>query len=340
MRNTVTLAQLSDLHLAPLPGLPLRHANAKRLLGLANWRRNRQRLHLRPVLDAIVADVLAQHPDHIAVTGDLVNLGLPAEHEAARRWLEQLGPPGRVSVVPGNHDAYVRMRDPGYLRWAGYMTGVGENPGVGAPHAPPGGDPRGAFPYVRQVGGVALIGLASGVPTPLLLSSGELGPAQLQRFAVALRHTKAGFTRVVLIHHPPLPHPAAWRRGLRDAAGFGRVIATEGAELVLHGHFHRHMLNWLPGRPLPTEWRAGHRALPGETAREQVPVVGVASASAGNVSHGDLAAYHLFHITTAGPAAGIEMVVRGLASPASPVRELSRTLLTSFAPLTAASAAR
>ena len=104
-KDTFLLAHLSDVHLAPMPGLPLSHINVKRALGAANWWRHRRHVHTREVLDAIVADMRAQHPHHVAVTGDLVNLGLPAEHVAALRWLEMLGPPSQVSVVPGNHDA-------------------------------------------------------------------------------------------------------------------------------------------------------------------------------------------------------------------------------------------
>ena len=59
------------------------------------------------VIDAILATSRRHDPDHIAVTGDLVNLALDIEIEMARQWLELVGPPHDVSVVPGNHDAYV-----------------------------------------------------------------------------------------------------------------------------------------------------------------------------------------------------------------------------------------
>ena len=73
------LAHLSDPHLPPLPSLSLRELAGKRALGALNWRRNRHAIHRRDVLDAVVADIQAQRPDHIAVTGDLVNLALEAE---------------------------------------------------------------------------------------------------------------------------------------------------------------------------------------------------------------------------------------------------------------------
>ena len=104
-----TLAHLSDPHLPPLPAPRLFDLAGKRALGYLNWTRNRHKFHRRDVLDALVADLEAQAPDHIAVTGDLVNLALEAEFAPARAWLRDASaPPDRVTVMPGNHDAYVR----------------------------------------------------------------------------------------------------------------------------------------------------------------------------------------------------------------------------------------
>ena len=71
MTSTFTLAHLSDLHLAPVPALSLGQWNVKRGLGFINWRRTRRAVHLPAVAAQIVSDLLAQRPDHIAVTGDL-----------------------------------------------------------------------------------------------------------------------------------------------------------------------------------------------------------------------------------------------------------------------------
>ena len=101
------LAHLSDPHLGPLPRPGARELASKRLIGYINWRRNRHRIHRRDALDAITRDLRGEQPDHVAVTGDLVNIALPAEFVHARHWLEVLGRPADVSVVPGNHDAYV-----------------------------------------------------------------------------------------------------------------------------------------------------------------------------------------------------------------------------------------
>ena len=82
-----TLAHLSDPHLPPMPAVRLRDLLGKRALGYLNWTRNRHKVHRREVLDALVADVKAQAPDQIAVTGDLVNLALAAQVAPSRAWL-------------------------------------------------------------------------------------------------------------------------------------------------------------------------------------------------------------------------------------------------------------
>ena len=163
-----TLAHLSDPHLPPLPAARLRDLASKRALGYLNWTRNRHKYHRREVLDALVADLRTQAPDHIAVTGDLVNLSLEAEFAPSRAWLESVGEAERVTVIPGNHDAYVRAtRHRAMEAWADYVRGdiAGET---------------GAFPFVRRRGPVALIGVSSAVPTPPLMATGRLGRAQLR----------------------------------------------------------------------------------------------------------------------------------------------------------------
>ena len=103
-----TLAHLSDPHLAPLPQPRWSELIGKRITGYINWQRRRRFIHDAGTLDKIVADLKTQAPDHIAVTGDLTNIALPDEFVRGRAWLQGLGAPADVTVIPGNHDAYVR----------------------------------------------------------------------------------------------------------------------------------------------------------------------------------------------------------------------------------------
>jgi 3',5'-cyclic AMP phosphodiesterase CpdA len=307
-----TIAHLTDVHLGPIGGFTPRYWNVKRGLGYANWIRKRRYVHLRPVLDRIVADMEARRPDHIAVTGDLANIGLPQEHINALAWLKVLGPPERVTVVPGNHDTYSRIgRDPGARRWAAYMSS--NAPGLAYTGAAAG------FPFVRVVGEVALIGVDSAVETPPFMAWGRIGQRQLDGLAGVLKRLQGSdLFRLVLVHHPPLRGQADAARGLRDAPALERVLEQGGAELVIHGHNHRNMLAWLPSS-------AGREKPPGG----RIAVVGAPSASRGRHHHREaLGRYNLYRIERAAADSPqrwrIEMVGRGLADPDGPVVELDR----------------
>ncbi len=303
--TTLTLAHLSDIHLPPARPY-LGHYQAKRVLGMLNWHRRRRRQHLASTLTAIVADLHGEAPDHIAVTGDLVNVGLPSEHAAAKLWLTTLGPPERVTAVPGNHDIYVDMAlARGVGHWQAFMA---DDEPVSAK------DP---FPFVRRLGHVALVGLNSALPTPLFHAYGLLGPDQLDRLGQALSLLGAeGLVRVVLIHHPPLPGLAHPRSALQDAASLADVLRRHGAELVLHGHNHRAMLSFADGPDRP------------------IPVVGVPSASIGLAyGHQSLARYNLYRIASR-PGVPIELIERGIALPGGPVVEIGRRWLDGALPAT------
>ncbi|MFN3622871.1 MAG: metallophosphoesterase family protein [Hyphomicrobium sp.] len=310
MTETITLAHVSDVHLSPLAGLAWRHLNVKRGLGYVNWRRQRKRTHSRAALDMIVADMKAHKPDHIAVTGDLINLGLPAEYDAATVWLHDLGTPQDVSVVPGNHDIYTTLRDdPGVARWADYMRADAFGVSLSAQRTQ-------VFPFVRRVGPIALIGINSAVETPPFVAAGEVGSKQLAALDKLLWQLEAeGMIRVVLIHHPPLPGQAPPRRALRDAGALSHILAARGAELVLHGHNH-------------CDSHMDFQRLP-ETGGGSVPVIGVASGSAIRLhKHEPLGRYNLLRIGRNEGRVHIECVTRGIEAGGSAVVQIERKLLT------------
>ena len=294
---TFTLAHLSDPHLPPLPALSLREFTGKRALGYLNWTRNRHAIHRRDVLDTLVADMLEQRPDHIAVTGDLVNLALEAEFAPARAWLESLGDSDGVTVVPGNHDAYVRATQHRFAReWKDYLRGGDALPGDAA-----------AFPLVRRRGPVALIGVSSAVPTPPLMATGRLGRQQLEALEPILAQLAAEkLFRVLLIHHPL--RSKSWAKRLTDAPQLLALLKRRGVELVLHGHDHMHST----------------ARFDGPSAR--IPAIGVPSAS--SIAHGRFpaAAYNLFSIDREGDAWRCKQTVRGFGE-GTQMRELRQVRL-------------
>jgi len=286
------LAHLTDPHLAPLPTPHLTELMGKRLLGYLNWRRSRYRIHRTEQLDLLVRDLKAQAPDHVTVTGDLVNIALVAEFIQARTWLQALGAPHDITLVPGNHDGYVRAAlAMQAAQWGDYMRDDGANSDAVR------------FPFVRQRGPLALIGLSTSVPTGPFMATGRLGDAQIARLD-ALLTAHADHCRVVLIHHPPTTPHSRFKR-LVDAADLLAVLRRRGAELVLHGHDHVHALEWLDGPDRP------------------IPALGVPSASASG-DHVERAAYNLYRIDGGPGAWRCEAVTRGLRADGGAAVELMR----------------
>lgn len=261
----------------------------KRALGYQNWRLRRRRHHQRRILDRLIVDLASQRPDHIVITGDLVNLALPGEFRAAAAWLRELGRPERISVVPGNHEAYARVPFERSLGlWRDYMTGDAATRQWFAGGESP-------FPYVRVRGQVALVGLSSAVTSPPFMAYGRLGRSQIERLGVILRRlAKDDLYRIVLIHHPPISASAARWNQLLDEKALRAVLQSNGAELVLHGHLHRRSIRYLRGPKTIT------------------PVVGVPSASLVFSERRPSAAYHLYDITGSGKNSSLEITTRSL----------------------------
>ncbi|NEU11975.1 metallophosphoesterase [Methylobacterium sp. BTF04] len=288
------LVHLTDPHVGPLSRPRLRQLLSKRATGYVNWRRGRRHAHDMDLLAALVADLHAQSYDHIACTGDLCNIGLPSEWATSKVFLEALGAPEAVSFVPGNHDAYVRGSLEGLLAACGAWTAGDDGT-------------EGVFPYLRRRGPVALIGLSSAIPTKPFVASGRLGPAQIaaaEQLLTTLAAEAEPPARVVMIHHPPHPGGAKPGRELKDAAAFTAMIGRAGADLILHGHNHVGMVNFIAG-----------------PAGRFVPIIGAPSASARDGFSHHRASYNLYTIAKASDGYAITGHERGL-TPAGIIGEI------------------
>jgi 3',5'-cyclic AMP phosphodiesterase CpdA len=290
------LGHLSDLHATPVViDNPIQLLN-KRFFGWLSWRVRRRKAHRPAVVDALILDLKQVAPDHLAVTGDLINISLEREFVAARVWLERLGSPRDVSIVPGNHDAYVGVPAPAaWNLWSEYWVSDAADSGRGVPV---GSDPREQFPTLRIRGPLAIVGLCSALPTPIADASGTLGAGQLERLERMLAELDdSELCRVVSIHHPVSPGATHERRELRDAVALRGVLRRVGAELVIHGHNHRTLFAEIEG------------------PNAAIPVVGVRSASdIGRVSH-KRAQYHVYSFErvagTGRPRFRIALRIRG-----------------------------
>ncbi|MCB1684228.1 MAG: metallophosphoesterase [Pseudomonadales bacterium] len=219
------LIHLTDLHLTRPPGWRSyrgRSQSGKRYLGYLSWWR-RRRHSLRAVWYEELLDVVGHlAADQILVSGDLTQTGTAEEIDAALPWIQRLGTPEQVLVVPGNHDVYAaesmaRVQ----ARWGDYL------------HLTDSG-----YPLVRDSAGVRVVGLCSARPTQPFSATGRLGERQCERLD-ALLAQPADAVRVVLLHHPPVPGLVGARKRLQDADVLADILARRGVELVLHGHQHR-----------------------------------------------------------------------------------------------------
>ena len=267
-----TFAQISDPHLSTLEGVNPRELLNKRALGYLSWRRKRRFEHRPEVLQALKRDLEQFTLEQLLVTGDLTHIGLPQEFEQARTWLQQLGQPTDIALIPGNHDTCVAADwQQTFALWQEYMA---------SDHNPAGSTGHSAtFPSLRVRGHIAFIGVSTGCPKPPLMATGTVGTEQLQRLPALLQHAASqGLFRVVYLHHSPLPGKEKWRKRLTDAAAVETVLAEHGAELILHGHGHRAHYNELI------------------TRQGMAPVIAVPSASAMGLHGADRARYNCYKV--------------------------------------------
>lgn len=278
MRTTrlFRFTHISDPHLTNLDRVRPADLLNKRIMGYLSWQLRRRHIH-RPEVLSVVSSKARKDGEHMVITGDLTQLSLTDEFEQARLWLERLGSPNDVSVIPGNHDAYVKPSPaPGLAKLQPWMSndpdGIDIATGTG-------------FPYVRRRGSVIFFGISSAVPQLPLFASGKVDKYQLDALSKGLAQTK-GFFRVVLVHHSPVRETDNFRKRLISSGDLRLVLAQHGAELVLHGHSHK------------TIWRS----IPGP--QSNIPVIGTASASASgsrrgaprlSITRGGYHAYEIMH---------------------------------------------
>jgi 3',5'-cyclic AMP phosphodiesterase CpdA len=291
------IAHISDLHMIALAGaVPLRVFN-KRFTGYLNLVLNRSHVLKEEIARKILSHLRDEKPDHVIVTGDLANLALEAEFDLARTLLDGLLDldPASVTIVPGNHDLYTG----GAARTARFATFLrryllSDMPDLVSAH------PAGPFPVVKLRGPVAIIGLATAVPRPPLVSAGWLGPAQLAALDRILESPEVqSRTPVIALHHPLINPPSRLKarlEGLDDSADLVSRLSRLSRGLVVHGHLHRRVRRTL------------------RTQTGQLEIVGATSASLAHPNPDRTAGYNLYEIDDSGAITSITAVLLDAAS--------------------------
>ena len=292
--QSFTLAHLSDPHHSCVADIKARQLFNKRLYGYLRWKLHRGAEHQDEVLVKMNNDLKNTCPDHIAITGDLTHLSLPVEFQKAEAWLRSLGSPKHVTVIPGNHDAYVETNwYKTFARWSAYMrpddTQFAED---SSPNF------SSIFPSLRIRANIALIGVCTAYPTAPYLAVGSVGTTQLEKLKAILSWAEEQrLFRVLLIHHPPAHRTVSWRKRLTDAPALRSLLATYGVELILHGHAHRAAQNYV------------------KTPTGKALVMGAPSASAVGRTQQRRARYYIYHISPNAKGWDVKLVVRVYSPP-------------------------
>jgi 3',5'-cyclic AMP phosphodiesterase CpdA len=275
--KSFVLAHFSDPHLARVDHVDASDLLSKRLFGYLRYKLKRGAEHSDELLTILSKDLQRTKPDHIAITGDLTQLSLPIEFEIARDWLQTLGSANGVTIIPGNHDTYVKTDwHHTFTHWLDYMAAdLLDQP------APLITSLEGLFPTLRIRNRIALIGVNTAYPSGPFLATGRIGSSQLIKLEAILKHLSGEHLfRIILIHHPPPQRIVGWRRSLTDAASLRMVIERYGAELVLFGHTHKTIQSNL------------------NSPSGLIPAIGAPSASSLSYKNERRSRYYLYTITS------------------------------------------
>jgi len=176
------------------------------------------------VVEALIAELNADRPDLVIVSGDLTQEARTGEFRAAQTFLSRLASPW--IAVPGNHDIspyhlVQRFFDP-FARFRRYIQQATEP--------------------VWQDEEIAVVGINSARSMLLELNwaHGSLSRGQMERAEARFEAMPASLFRIVVAHHPFLPpeeEPTVRTVG-RSAEALDR-FERAGVKLTLSGHLHR-----------------------------------------------------------------------------------------------------
>lgn len=172
----------------------------------------------------------ASGADHVIVSGDLTESGTLAQYEAFAEVLHEVAaPPERITLVPGNHDAYAvpdawkRALDGPLAR---YREGAAGEPGK-----------------IVERGGVAILPMDMACHQPVTRSAGLVTGDALERLEKRLSDPVTRTKPTLLVqHHPPYAHASRawqWIDGLSGAARLMALLARFPDVHVMHGHLHK-----------------------------------------------------------------------------------------------------
>jgi len=224
----VVIAHLTDIHVASEEDYPGPEGGA--------WLPKVAK-HSEELLERLLADLAAQRPDRVVLTGDLTLTSEEAQFARARAALDRHLGGTPLAAIPGNHDRWSEAAQEQLDRHFGDVMR---------------GDLGEGFPYCQLAGEVAIAAIDSSPFVPDVDPAdvkGRVGEAQLAALAALCAEAEVeGRFVILLVHHhlrlseedaaaadPKDPTP------LEDAAAVEEALARLPIGLVLHGHRHKQM---------------------------------------------------------------------------------------------------
>ncbi|HEV7718857.1 MAG TPA: metallophosphoesterase [Arsenicitalea sp.] len=258
--------------------------------------------HDERVAGQLAADIAAQHPDLVVVSGDFTMVGSSAEFAEARAFLDTLTVP--VLAVPGNHDVPAinllkRFLDP-YGNYRRYIADDLE-------------------PFLN-IDGVAIAGIKTSrrIRPSLDWAQGSISRHQLRELEARFAGAPADAVRVVVAHHPLLLPEGPMLKPMRHVEHADRALEAFGrlgVRLVLSGHFH---LSYVRKHEHSGEIREGEPQGPREAAVAPI-LIAQASSTISTRLRGEPNAYNVIDIDAA--AGTITVAVREWSGDAWVTRE-------------------
>jgi hypothetical protein len=223
-----TIAHLTDFHLLE-ENHAVRPLGARARLSYLSFGRPLDPGERRARVANTLEEVRAHGVDHLLITGDLTEDGHAGQFEVLAELLADARiPADRITIVPGNHDAYIDA-----AAFAEAMQG-----------------PLRAYAATSAIGvplrfrDITIVPVSTAFHQSPLRSAGAIAPDHLESLAgIAQDPRLAGRPLIFAQHHPPgrafLPL-VQWIDGLSEHAALSDLFERCPHLHVMHGHTHHH----------------------------------------------------------------------------------------------------
>jgi Icc protein len=223
-----TIAQLTDLHLLEHDFEDKRSLGERARLSYLSFGRRLCAAERSERVRKALADVRAAEVDHLVVTGDLTEDGHPAQFEVLAELLaDSRIPAERITIVPGNHDAY--MAGGTFVEaMAGPLSAYAPTSRICAPIS------------LRDA---TLVPVSTAFEQSCLRSAGAISTADAAALGRIVRDPAfSGKPLVFAQHHHPSQYVVPmwqWIDGMLGHRVFSDLFERCPHLYVVHGHTHR-----------------------------------------------------------------------------------------------------